>query len=191
MDVHVLLKQSGLFLELISLPQSQPVKILHCHTKHLDELLWGQVTLRTQGKRQNMVITSYLSLFQLNVTFHLALLAIIKSWLAKKNGYRNEKECSVLSTELDVVSKKNPIIFSLDIDNNLQNSQFLRRFLLRCNWAYSVIYILYLLYTYIIYSKISATVNDWTTEVLPSTYCSSPTGTFKTYFQSGSVDIFG
>lgn len=47
--VHMLLKQTGLLLELISLPQSQPVKILHSHAKHLGKFLWGQVTLRTQG----------------------------------------------------------------------------------------------------------------------------------------------
>lgn len=58
-NVHMLLKQSGLFLELISLPQSQPVEILHGHAKHLDKLLWGQVTLRTQGYRAETQLSHY------------------------------------------------------------------------------------------------------------------------------------
>lgn len=41
----MLLKQSRLFFQFISLPQSQPVKLFHGHTEHLDKLLWGQVAL--------------------------------------------------------------------------------------------------------------------------------------------------
>lgn len=59
-DVHMLLEQSGLLLELVSLPQSQPVKILHGHAKHLGELLWGEVTLRTQGQRDDTQLSHFL-----------------------------------------------------------------------------------------------------------------------------------
>lgn len=41
----MLLKQSRLFFQFISLPQSQPVKLFHGHTEHLDKLFWGQVAL--------------------------------------------------------------------------------------------------------------------------------------------------
>lgn len=56
MDVHLLLKQSGLLLKLISLPQSQSVKIFHRHAEHLDKLLRGQMTL----KRKQMTHTDYI-----------------------------------------------------------------------------------------------------------------------------------
>lgn len=47
------LKQPGLLLELISLPQSQAVKLLHCHTKHLSKLLGRKMTLKKQGQRES------------------------------------------------------------------------------------------------------------------------------------------
>lgn len=46
----LILKQPGLLLELVSLPQSQTVELLYCHTKHLNKLLRGKVTLREQKR---------------------------------------------------------------------------------------------------------------------------------------------
>lgn len=58
-DVYSILKEPGLFLQLVSFPQSQPVKVLHRHTEHLDKLLWRQVAL--WKKRHNKTMCHYKS----------------------------------------------------------------------------------------------------------------------------------
>lgn len=62
----VWLEQPSLLLQLVPFPQSQPVKILHGHAEHLDELFWGQVALRRQ-RHKNCVILSFLHLEFLHI----------------------------------------------------------------------------------------------------------------------------
>lgn len=45
------LEESSLFLQLVPLPQCQPVEIFHAHPKHLGKLFWGKVALNTNGKK--------------------------------------------------------------------------------------------------------------------------------------------
>lgn len=52
--MYSILKQPGLFLQLVSFPQSQSVEVLHRHAEHLDELLWRQVTLWKKRHHKTM-----------------------------------------------------------------------------------------------------------------------------------------